>query len=473
MNPLHDIAVAQVERGQRIRSRTTTELQLLLHRALTPQDVRKALLKERPVFDALRDLEVEGPAPADLRAEARAVGLLERSEADLAYRALFPALDLGVYCANHSVGKPSEPARLALEQFYAQHAVFGVDAFVEAGWLDLFDDTRLSVGELCGDVGLQLGDVAYFTNLSEALSSVLSSLRGTLVTTAGHFTTGHYIHQHWAERSGGTVVVVPEDEQECIPTQRVIDALTADTTVVSLSHVHWRSGYVHDMDAIIAAMAGVCPDAALLLDVYQGHGTVPTDFDALPPRTAILGGGLKQLHAGLGGGYAWVSHELLDDLHPDRMGWWAHEDPMAFEPAPVRLGTGATGLRTGSPSLLPIVLLGTELKVLAASGDQGTLTSGVARARRITRGLVDEAVREAVAKGLVVRGPTDPDRRGAFFAVEVADGPATLESLSAAGVTADFRADEPNGAKGIVRLSANAASFGYELSYAIGVLAEL
>jgi len=472
MDPLRDIAIAQVERAEQVRGRTSTELQLLLHRALTPDDVHKALLKERPVLDALRNIALQGPDPHQLREEARAVGLIECSDRDLAYRRLFPALDVGVYCANHGVGKPSRPARFALEQFYAQHAAFGIDAFLEAGWLDLYEDAGRLVGELAGDPGLEKGDVAWFMNLSDALSAVLSSLRGRLVTTQAHFTTGHYIHAHWADKTGGTVVTVPQDEQECVPTERVVDALTPDTTIVSLSHTHWRSGWTHDVEAIAQAMQQICPQAVLLLDVYQSHGTIPTTFDSLPARTAILGGGLKQLHAGLGSGYAWCSHELLADLEPDRIGWWAHQDPMAFEPT-LRLGEGAAKLRTGGPALLPIILLGTELKVLASSGQDGSLTAGVQRARRVTRDLVEHAVEAAHARGLSVRGPTDPERRGAFFAIEVQDGPFVLDGLGAGQISADFRADEPGGEAGLIRVSASAAHFAYELDYAVDMIARL
>jgi kynureninase len=471
MDPLRDIAMAQVERARQLRHRTTTELQLLLHRALSPDAVRKALLKERPVLEALRTLDLQGPDPAQMREEACAVGLLDATREDLDLRRLYPALDLGVYCANHAVGKPSEATRLALDQFYAQHAILGVDAFMEAGWIDLFEDTKVQVGELCGDLALQHGDVVFFPNLSDALSAVLAPLRGRLVTTAGHFTTGHYIHEHWAHRTGGQVVVVPEDEQECIPTERILEALTPETTVVSLSQVHWRSGWVHDLDAIAAAMAETCPGAALLLDVYQGHGTVPVDRARLPARTAVLGGALKQLKGGTGGGYAWISRELLADLEADRTGWWAHAEPLAFEPPPLRPADGAARLQTGSPALLPVVLLATELKVLAASGPEGSLLSGVERARRVTRDLVARAVDRCLARGLQVRGPVEPERRGAFFAVAVEGGPGLLAALSAAGVTADFRADAPGGEAGLLRLSASSAHFAYELDYAVDVLA--
>jgi kynureninase len=469
MSSLDFIAHCQVDRARRVRDRATTELQLLLHRAMSPDDVRKALLKESPVLEALRRLDLAGPDPHELRAEAAAVGAIDATAADLAYRRLFPGLDLGVYLANHAVGKPSVVAQAALDQFHAQHTVFGVDAFVEAGWLDLVDDLRFLIGELAGDPGLRRGDVAWFPNLSDALSAVLAGLGGRLVTTAGHFTTGHYIHERWAARSGGSVVVVPQDPSECVPTERVIAALTPDTTVVSLSQVHWRSGYVHDLAAITTAITDLCPGAALLLDVYQGHGTVPIPPGSLPERAAVLGGGLKQLHSGTGAGYAWVSTALLADVQTERVGWFAHADPLAFEPPPLRPGEGAAALRTGTPALLPLVLLATELKVLAASAD-GTLTSGVARARRITRDLVARAADRCEELGLTVRGPSDPERRGAFLAVEVDDGLATVTALRERGVSVDFRADGA-GRSGIVRLSASAAQFGYELDYGVRALA--
>lgn len=473
MHPLAHIARAQAERARELRGRTTTELQLLLYRAMAPRDVHNALLKERPVLEAVRRLDLEGPTPHALREEALAVGELDGDEDDLAYRRLFPALDLGVYCANHGVGKPSAPAIAAMDQFMAQWAVFGIEGFMEAGWLDLAEDGRYLIGDLCGDPALVHGDVAWFPNLSDGLSAVLNSLSGRLVTTEAHFTTGHYIHENWARRTGSEVVVVPEDDQECVATEDLIAALTPDTTVVSLSQVHWRSGFVHDLASIGEAMRATCPDAVLLLDVYQGHGTVPVSRVGLPVCTAMLGGGLKQLHSGTGAGYGWFSNELLGRIDPDRLGWWAHADPIAFEPPPIRMGAGAARLRTGTPALLPLTLLVTELKVLAASGGGGSLTSGVNRARRRTRDLVAEAVDTARARGLTVRGPADPERRGAFFAVEVPDGAFALDGLGAAGVTADFRADEPGGSSGLVRLSASAAHFAYELDYAVDVLARL
>ena len=66
-----------------------------------------------------------------------------------------------------------------------------------------------------------------------------------------------------------------------------------------------------------------------------------------------------------------------------------------------------------------------------------------------------------------VVGPEDGDRRAAFLAIEVADGPGALAWLADAGIIVDFRPDRPGSDSGLIRISANSASFEYELLYAV------
>ncbi|MBT3224520.1 MAG: aminotransferase class V-fold PLP-dependent enzyme, partial [Proteobacteria bacterium] len=309
-------------------------------------------------------------------------------------------------------------------------------------------------------------------NCSDALSAILFALpQGRLVTTDGHFTTGHYIHQEWARRTNSEVVRVPLDEQECVSTEVLVDSLTADTSIVSLSHAFYRNGYLLDIYAIAEAMMDICPEAALLLDAYQTLGTVPLNVERLPVQTAVLGGGIKQLRCGPGVGFAWVSHLLLERVKADRLGWWAHAEPLAFDQE-FRVGAGAAKLRTGTPALMPLVALVTELRVLGSSGD-GDLQSAIARARLVTATQVQEAVEYAQTIGLQVQGPTTPDRRAAFFGIRVDGGNNIVAALEEDGVIVDFRPDEPGSESGLIRLSANHASLGYELMFAVEQLRAL
>jgi kynureninase len=136
----------------------------------------------------------------------------------------------------------------------------------------------------------------------------------------------------------------------------------------------------------------------------------------------------------------------------------------------MRFGPGAQKLRTGAPNPLPMVALVTELCVLATSGG-GDLGAAIRRAREVTHRSVTGAVRAAEGAGLQVTGPRNPARRAAFFSVHVREGARLLSALAEDGVIADFRAERPGAANGVIRLSANAASFGYELSYAVERLA--
>ena len=51
-------------------------------------------------------------------------------------------------------------------------------------------------------------------------------------------------------RDGAEVVVIPSKDGVCVDTQRVVDAIDERTAIVSLSHVLFKSAYVHDVAAI-------------------------------------------------------------------------------------------------------------------------------------------------------------------------------------------------------------------------------
>ena len=462
---LLSIAEAQVAQYRRSRILDDCSFGLLLARSRGPTDVRNAILKERPLAARLAELSVGEPDPAALREEAAAVGLLAAEPQVLALRRLYPSLDLGVYCASHSMGKPSAALPLAMELHHGQHHAIGIGVWHDGTWLAAIDDFREAVAELVGS-DLGQGEVVWFANVSEALSALLWGQTGRLVTTEGHFTTAHYIHQAWAERTGSVVVRIPVDADELVTTAQVVEALTEDTTVVSLSHAHYRTGLLQDVEAIGAAMAERCPEAVLLLDAYQTLGTVPVDVADLPPRTAVLGGGHKQLRAGTGAGFAWLGSALVDRLDTPNTGWWAHRAPMEFDHGPFVPAEGAGRLCTGTPSVGPMVALVTELRVLSALGG-GDLGAAVRRVRERSQAQIGAALELARDLGLRVRGGRDPSSKAAFLAVWLPDGRQVVEHLDAEGVIVDFRADSPGGSAGLVRVSANSVSFSYELEYAL------
>ncbi len=465
---LKSIAVAQAARARARRAEDWPELHQLLAEARKPNDVHQALLRDGPVRLARERSRNYGPSPSTLRDEAAAAGVLDATPDDLAFRRLFPTLDDGVYCASHAMGIPSVALQPAITEAVLRLQHFGVSAW--SAWMPQVEQWRVAVAELCG-LDLMRGDVAAFPNFSEALCVALGGVSGRMVTDATFFTTATYIHRAWAERTGSDLHEVQPDADGVVSGEQLAAAIDGRTTVVSVSHACWRNGYLVDLEPICEAIAERCPDATLLVDVYQTLGTVPLALPNPPLRFAVLGGGIKQLHSGPGAGFGWFSHPLLASIDTDRTGWWAHSDPLAFADdfAPAQ---GASRLRTGTLHPWPLLALLTEARVLAASSG-GELAGGIARARRVTQRATAAALKHADARGLSIAGARHPSRRAAFFGVRVNDGPRVIAALAEGGVVADFRANTEGSARGLVRLSGSAASFPYELEYAIERIASV
>jgi len=454
------------------------QLALARHRHLPPLlDRLDRATRPEAVLEAARQAIADnaallgrppGEAPEHLRQVHRVeLGLSER---DLAYRSLYPGLDVGIYACSHSMGVPSVAGPAAVVDQLGQLVREGIGVWDDGLWVEVMDRYRDRCATLVGG-NLTDGDVAWFPNVSEALAAVLEGVEGgTLVYTAGHFTTGHYVHHQWAQNTGGRLVEVPTDPDGSVPTERLVDALTPDVKVLSISHALFESGWLQDLPALAAALRARCPDAFLLLDAYQTAGTVPIDAAALGDHVLVTAGGHKQLRSSAGASFLYVPRRWARRLTPRRTGWWGHAEPFAFEKGPVRRADDATRLRSGTPTLAGMAMLLGELAAFASSAD-GDLGAAVRRARSVTRGLVEHLLEQAAVRGLPVRGDWPAERRAAFLCVEVDDGPRVNAELARTGIRADFRPRRAGGDGGWIRVSGNAAGFAYELDAVIDGIA--
>ncbi|MDP2313257.1 MAG: aminotransferase class V-fold PLP-dependent enzyme [Pseudomonadota bacterium] len=466
MNTGRRIADAQIALARARRPSVPLLDRLLL--ATTPAEIAATVAAAKPYI--LEDLfDAAGPTPGQLRlAHAAELGI---SASDLAYRALHPGLDIGIYACSHSMGIPSVAGPAAVMDQLAQLERSGIGVWDDGVWPAVMDQFRERCAQLVGGT-LSEGDTTWFPNVSEALSAVLEGFDGgTLVYTAGHFTTGHYVHHQWAQNTGGTLREVPLDADGSVPTARLVDAITPDTKVLSISHALFESGWLQDLPAIAAALREKAPGALLLLDAYQTAGSVPIEAAALGDHVAVTAGGHKQLRSSAGAAFLYMPRRWLRTLTPKRTGWWNHADPFAFEKGAVRRGTDGTRFQTGTPTLAGMAMLLGELASLASSTD-GSLHDAVGRARRVTSSLVGRAIERARKHGLEVRGGWSPERRSAFVCLVMPDGARLNEELARQGIRVDFRPLVPGSPDGLIRVGTNSAGFGYEIDAVIDAIAE-
>lgn len=438
-----------------------------LRLATTPEAIASTVTAARPHI--LDDVYAPpGPNPGQLRAaHATELGL---SATDLAFRALYPGLDVGIYACSHSMGIPSIAGPAAVMDQLAQLARDGIGVWDDGTWPAVMDLYRERCAELVGG-SLGHGDVTWFANVSEALSAVLETVEGgTVVYTTGHFTTGHYVHHQWAKNTGGRLREIPVDEDGSVPTQRIVDALGPDVKVLSISHALFESGWLQDLPALAAALAEKAPDALLLLDAYQTAGTVHIDAAILGDHVAVTAGGHKQLRSSAGAAFLYLPKRWLRALEPKRTGWWNHAAPFAFEKGAVRRATDGSRFRTGTPTLAGMAMLVGELAALASATD-GSLHDAVGRARRVTSSLVGRLIERAGEHGLPVRGGWSPERRAAFACIQVENGARLNEELAREGIKLDFRPLTGGATDGFLRVGTNAAGFGYEIDAVVDAIA--
>ncbi len=179
-------------------------------------------------------------------------------------------------------------------------------------------------------VSVDRGSVAIGPQVSMFAGLVAAALPpGSEVLTAeGDFTSILFPFHAQADRG----VTVRE-----VPLERIADAVTARTRLVSVSAVQSANGRIADLDALTAACAST--GTRVLLDVTQAAGWLPIDAGRFAYTVCS---GYKWLLAPRGTAYFTIQPDLRDELVPNHAGWYAGQDPwVSIYGTPLRLADDA------------------------------------------------------------------------------------------------------------------------------------
>jgi selenocysteine lyase/cysteine desulfurase len=175
-----------------------------------------------------------------------------------------------------------------------------------------------------------------------------------VLTAAGDFTSILFPFHAQAGRG----VVVRE-----VPLERLADAVTSRTALVSVSAVQSADGRLTDLDELEAAC--VVHGTPVLLDTTQAVGWLPIDASRFAYTT---GGGYKWLLSPRGTAYFTVQPERLGELVPNNAGWYAGESRWdSIYGAPLRLAADARRFDV-SPAWHSWVAAAPALELLAEVG---------------------------------------------------------------------------------------------------------
>lgn len=344
-------------------------------------------------------------------------------------RKLF-ALDETVYLDGNSLGAlPAHVPERVADAVTRQWGELRIRSWDESGWWTAPERIGDRIAPLVGAGPGQVvvGDstsVNVFKAVVGAVRLCGDDSRTDIVVDATTFPTDGYIAESAARLTGKRLVpVAPAD----LPA-----ALGPRTAVALLNHVDYRTGRLHDLPSLTAAIheAG----ALAVWDLCHTAGALPVGLDAHGVDLAV-GCTYKYLNGGPGSpAYLYVAQRHQAAFDSPLPGWNSHSDPFAmttdFRPAP-----GATRGRVGTPDILSMLALEAALDVW----DGISIDSVRAKSLALTDFFL-ECVESYVPEGRVASmTPSAHASRGSQIALRCADAPSVMEKLIARGVVGDLR----------------------------------
>ena len=304
-----------------------------------------------------------------------------------------------------------------------------------AGWFDLPRRLGDRLGKL---IGAKAGEVVVndttSLNLFKALAAAIHMQehgagkgRRTIVTERSNFPTDIYMAEglsSWLDR-GYKVHLVDAIEQ--IPA-----AVDADTAVLMLTHVNYRTGYQHDMAALTAHAHA--QGALVIWDLAHSAGAVPVDLHAAGADLAV-GCTYKYLNGGPGSpAFIWVPERHQAAFTQPLSGWWGHVNPFAMAPHfEATEGIGRT--LCGTQPIVSLTLVECGLDVF----EQTDMQTIRAKSLALTDLFIALVESRCAGHPLELVTPRAHAQRGSQVSFTHPHGYAVMQALIARGVIGDYR----------------------------------
>jgi len=346
------------------------------------------------------------------------------------------ALPAGViYLDGNSLGARPVAALERAQAVIAQEWGDGlIRSWNSAGWRDLPQRLGNRLASLigAGDDEVVVTDTTSI-NLFKVLGAALKVQAGraperkVIVSESSNFPTDLYIAQGLMDllQQGYSLRLVDTPEA-------LAQAIDQDVAVVLLTHVNYKTGYMHDM-AAMTALIHEC-GALAIWDLAHSAGAVPVDLRQADADYAI-GCTYKYLNGGPGSqAFAWVSPKLCDLVAQPLSGWFGHvrqfDMESGYEPS-----KGIARYLCGTQPITSLAMVECGLDIFAQTDMRSLRRKSLALTDLFIQ-LVEE---RCAAHDLTLITPREHAKRGSHVSFEHPQGYAVIQALIARGVIGDYR----------------------------------
>jgi len=368
---------------------------------------------------------------------------LDSQDTLASYRQKFVANDPDlIYLDGNSLGRlPKsviERMKKAVEEEWGTDLIRGWNK----GWWESPKRIGDKIGSLLGAAEGQVvvGDQTSI-NLFKLATAALTSQpqKKRVITDAFNFPSDLYILQGIVKLLGDhhEIIRIAAIDDDITPDLAALEAaIDENTSLVTLSHVTFKSGYLYDMANVteLAHRKG----ALVLWDLSHSVGAVPVQLDSCNVDFAI-GCTYKYLNGGPGApAFLYVNKKIQDRVTCPIWGWWGQSYPFEFDldyqPAP-----GVQRFLVGTAPMLSMLAMEAGLTPLLDAGMEALRAKSILMTDYASF-LTDELL---APLGFSLGSPRDSAKRGSHISIRHEEGyrinRAMIEEMN---VIPDFRAPD-------------------------------
>lgn len=360
---------------------------------------------------------------------------LDSADPLAALRDQFALSSTTIYLDGNSLGVPPAAAAQRAQTVIAAEWGEGlIRSWNTAGWFAL---PRRLGNKLAPLIGAAEDEVVVTDTISINLFKLLSaavrvanardSKRRVIVSERSNFPTDLYIAQGLIEQLDRGYELRLVDDPSELP-----GAIGDDTAIAMITHVNYRTGYMHDM----AALTQLIHDkgALALWDLAHSAGAVPVDLNGVGADYAV-GCTYKYLNGGPGSpAFVWVPKRHQNEFSQPLSGWWGHRAPFKMDPA-YQPDEGIGRFLCGTQPMVSMSLVECGLDVFLQTDMQAIRQKSLALTDLFIE-LVETRCGEFPLK-LVT--PREHAQRGSHASFEHPHGYEVMQALIARGVIGDYR----------------------------------
>ncbi len=336
-----------------------------------------------------------------------------------------------IYLNGNSLGAmPREAVQRSRRVVEVEWAKGLIGSMNTAGWFEL----PLSLGrKIAALVGAAPNEVVITDSTGINLYKVLAAAlqiqpsRRVIVMEGSNFPTDNYMVQGLLAQLGDGYTIRFAEADE------IMAAIDADVAAVCMTHVHYKTSNILDMETITERAHAVA--AVAIWDLCHSIGVMPIDLNACKVDFAVACT-YKYLNGGPGSpAMIFAAEKHHGKYRQPLTGWFGHAAPFDFE-QDYRPADGIRQMLSGTQPIVSMSLAEIGIDIALRADMQAVR----AKSMRMTDLFIELVESRCSAFDVSVASPRDASQRGSQVSFYFADAYPLVRAMHDRGVSCDYRA---------------------------------